>query len=70
MDDLTMIARYGKEHGMTYGEVQMLLYMGRLTMQQIRLECKPVPPEPKAREKKTPETRGRKKKHAKAQDDQ
>lgn len=35
MDELTLLARYAKDHGMTYGELQMQLYAGRITYEQI-----------------------------------
>ena len=49
LDPITAMVRYGKEHGMTYGEVQTLFVKGRLSYEQ--LGCEPrknryAPPEP------------------------
>lgn len=37
MNDIAIISRYGRQHGMTYGRVVELLSMGMLTHAEIGL---------------------------------
>ena len=59
MDELTLIARYGKIHGLSYGEVSLMLAQGQLTYEQIGIARKPK----KAESKPEPKKKGRKPKH-------
>lgn len=51
MNELAIICRYGKAHGMTYGRVVELLSVGRLTREEIGLP--PLEPQEKEDEKKS-----------------
>ena len=43
MDELTLIARYAKNHNMTYGQVSHLLHTGELTYEEIGIVRKEKP---------------------------
>ena len=48
MNELAIICRYGREHGMTYGRVVELLSVGRLTREEIGLP--PLEPQEEKKE--------------------
>lgn len=48
MTEIAIIARYGKDHGLTYGQVSLMLAEGKLTYEEVGIVRK--------EEKKTEET--------------
>lgn len=48
MTELTLIARYGKEHGLSYGQVSLMLAQGKLTYEEIGIVRKEKPKKEKA----------------------
>lgn len=49
MDELTLIARYAKDHNMTYGQVASLLYTGELKYEDMGIVRKEKPKEKEAK---------------------